>query len=459
MMTKTQLVINHIIDNIQWQIYRVGSKVPSVRVLAKELGVSPYTVVTAYDSLVAQGYLTAIKGSGYFVATPNQPQQSPTSAVNLPTMTGNVLETSWLLQHLFNNTPAERASGTGLLSSDWLYPADKLAKAHKKASQSLQFVYNYGNIQGYLPLREQLARQLAESHIHTHPETMLTTTGVSSAIELIARAMCKVGDTVLVDDPTWFWIIGCLQQLGLNVIGIERNEKGINLDELEQALNTYRPKLYITNSVLHNPTGYNLPPSNVFDVLKLMEQHDCYIVEDDVYHYFCEDKTAMRYATLDGIKRVFYVTGVSKILGAGWRVGLIASPEQHLEKLLRQKMFSNMTTPELTERPIYQIWQDSYYKKHLSQIQQRLSLAHASLQQRITQIGLSYPTGVRQGLFAWVDVGMDSRELALQAHKDNWLVAPSHLFSPTARYQTHIRLNVTRTSDEFLAWLKAYLIG
>ncbi|MBX4420611.1 aminotransferase class I/II-fold pyridoxal phosphate-dependent enzyme, partial [Mycobacterium tuberculosis] len=79
---------------------------------------------------------------------------------------------------------------------------------------------------------------------------MVTTSGVSSAIETIARAMCQPGDYVLVDDPTWFWIIGCLQQLGLTVIGVNRNSHGVDIAQLQQILENYRPKLYITNSVL-----------------------------------------------------------------------------------------------------------------------------------------------------------------------------------------------------------------
>lgn len=321
----------------------------------------------------------------------------------------------------------------------------------------MNFVYGYGNLQGYLPLREQLSRQLADINILAHPDAMVTTSGVSSAIETIARAMCQSGDYVLVDDPTWFWIIGCLQQLGLNVIGVNRNSHGMDIAQLQQILESYRPKLYITNSVLHNPTSFNLPPNNIFEVLRLMAEYDCYIVEDDVYRYFIEDNNVMRYATLDGLQRVFYVTGVSKVLGGNWRVGLVCCPQVKLEAVLRQKMLTNMTCPELTERTICEIWQDNAYKKHLLTMQRRLREAHETLKKLLNEIGLVYPNHTMQGLFVWLNVGVDSKALALQAYKDGWIVAPSHLFSPTAKDNTHIRLNVTRTSPGFLKWLKSYL--
>lgn len=113
-------------------------------------------------------------------------------------------------------------SGSGLLSPEWLYPQNHIIKAHKKVSQSMNLVYGYGNLQAIYRW-QQLSRQLADINILAHPDAMLTTSGVSSAIETITRAMCQSGDYVLVDDPTWFWIIGCLQQLGLNNIGVNRN--------------------------------------------------------------------------------------------------------------------------------------------------------------------------------------------------------------------------------------------
>lgn len=454
MTSKTQLVINHIQDNINWQIYKKGERIPAVRELAKTLNVSAYTVSQAYDKLVAQGIIYAKQGSGYYVSSPTQ---QVLAKVDVPVLNQNVLDTGWLLQHLFNDFPASHCSGSGLLSPEWLYPQNHIIRAHKKVSQHMNFVYGYGSLQGYLPLREQLSRQLADINILAHPDAMVTTSGVSSAIETIARAMCQSGDYVLVDDPTWFWIIGCLQQLGLNVIGVNRNSHGVDIAQLQQILESYRPKLYITNSVLHNPTSFNLPPNNIFEVLRLMAEYDCYIVEDDVYRYFIEDNNVMRYATLDGLQRVFYVTGVSKVLGGNWRVGLVCCPQAKLEAVLRQKMLTNMTCPELTERTICEIWQDNAYKKHLLTMQRRLREAHETLKKSLNEIGLVYPNHTMQGLFVWLNVGVDSKALALQAYKDGWIVAPSHLFSPTAKDNTHIRLNVTRTSPAFLKWLKSYL--
>ena len=469
MTSKTQLVKRHITDKIHWQVYHANERIPSVRGLASQLEVSPYTVSQAYDELVAQGVIYAKVGAGYFVSMP----KTTNHAVTLPSFGDNVLDTSWLLSHLFNDVPRQRASGSGLLPKDWLMPEASLRSASKKATKSLDYVYGYGQLQGYLGLREQFARQLADINIQAHVSSMLTTAGVSAGIEMIVRSMCQVGDYVLIDDPSWFWIIGCLQNLGMKVIGVKRTPDGVDLVQLEQLLEAYHPKLYITNSVLHNPTSYSITPPNAVAVLSLMQAHDCYIVEDDIYRDFYDashNRQQLRYATLCGFngsetqgsynyahQRVFYLGGVSKVLGGNWRVGIMCCPEKQLEAVLRQKMLINMTCPEITERIICHVWQDPAYARHISSLQQRIAKAHHRLIKRLDKLGLAPHPQCQPSLFIWVDVGVNTADLALAAHQDGWLVAPSHLFSPTGTHGTHIRLNVPTTSNEFLEWLRDYL--
>ena len=90
-------------------------------------------------------------------------------------------------------------------------------------------------------------------------------------------------------------------------------------------------------------------------------------------------------------------------------------------------------------------------------VQQYIYEAHEKLREALPKIGLVYPENTQAGLFVWVDTGQDTGQLALDAYKEGWLVAPGQLFYPDARASTHLRLNVSTTSDEFLAWLGRYL--
>ncbi|OOH86304.1 aspartate aminotransferase, partial [Pasteurellaceae bacterium 15-036681] len=229
---------------------------------------------------------------------------------------------------------------------------------------------------------------------------------------------------------------------------------GPDINQLEHIFSEYKPKLYITNSILNNPTSYNISSSIMYKVLNLLNKHNVYLLEDDVYSHL--DNRSLRYATLDQFEKVFYVTGVSKVLGANWRVGFLCTPKHFLEPILRQKMLSNMSSTELTERTVYKIWIDSHYKKHIESMKIKLARKHTQLKLALNKIGIEYPEQSNMGIFIWINTELDTTKMAIEASKDNWVLAPGYLFSPNNTYSTYLRLNVTRTTDEFIQWLYQY---
>ncbi len=409
---KTQAICDWVLEKIHWQIYLPGQRIPSVRSLAEKLSVSTFTVAQAYDRLTAHGHLTAVRGSGYYVnknSGNNHNKQYRHSEhhaghrinPNTPPLTtrnDNALETGWLLGHLFNDYPDSHSPGSGQLPTAWV-TQDFLQSAIRRTTARLNdFTYRYNYVQGYQPLRETFARQLDDLGIRANPEHMVTTSGVSGAIELLLNYFVRAGDTVIVDDPGWFWIIGCLQQKGIRVFGVTRHYDGPDIEQLEKLLIHEKPKLYITNSVLHNPTSFNIHPAVAYQVLNLMREHDVYLLEDDIYGHLSVGSLALRYAALDQFDRVFYAGGPSKIIGGNWRVGLLCCPEAHIEGVMRQKLLSNMATPELTERGVYQLWTDSYYRKHVVSVQNKLLRAHEQLRPKLNAIGIAYPERAQAGL-------------------------------------------------------------
>ncbi|MDN5565282.1 MAG: PLP-dependent aminotransferase family protein [Psychrobacter sp.] len=453
--TKTVAVTEWIQQRIDWQIYQPNQRVPSVRKLAKLLNISSFTVSQAYEQLVATNVLVAKIGSGYYV----RPQiavdstESKLKAVNkVP-----VIDTRWLVNQMFSEIPRHRAPGAGVLLNDWIRN-DKMEWAIRQVTQQADsFIYDYGDIKGYLPLRQQLVQHLDTIGMQTHVDNIVTTAGVSQAVTLAVQLLLQTGDTVIVDSPGWFWLSSYLQQQGIKVMAVERDHLGPNIEQMQQLFQTHRPKLYLTNSVLHNPTSYNLHPARAHQVLKLIHKYDAYIFEDDVYAPFVPDAQALRYASLDQFERVFYATGFSKSMSSGWRVGMLVCPEKFIEDMLRIKTLSNMTTPEFGERVIHRLWTQGEYRRQLKKVQQNLYEAHQNLRQSLPSIGIIYPKHTQVGLFVWADTGRDTAQLALSAYKDGWLVAPGQLFNPSMQESTHLRLNVATTSNEFLAWLGDYL--
>ncbi len=332
-LTKTAAVAEWLQQRIAWQIYLPNQRVPSVRKLAKLMGISSFTVVQAYEQLVATNVLVAKPSSGYYVnvqATLAQPNSDKKVGTKYP-----VIDTRWLVQQVFSDIPHHRSPGVGTLPRDWVRN-DKMEWAIRQVTQQADsFIYDYGEVQGYLPLRQQLVQQLNVLGMQTYADNVITTAGISQAIPMIVQLLTEVGATVVVDGPGWFWLSSCLQQQGLNVVAVERDHQGPNIEQMQKLFETYHPKLYLTNSVLHNPTSYNLHPARAHQVLNLIHKYDAYIFEDDLYAAFVPDSQVLRYASLDQFERVFYATGFSKSMASGWRVGLLVCPDNFIDEVLR----------------------------------------------------------------------------------------------------------------------------
>lgn len=452
--TKTQSVMDWINERIDHHVYTSGQRLPSVRQLAKQLQVSTFTVTQAYEQLVAAGRVTAKAGSGFYVTPPLTSHDRP--KINPTSNTDTVIDTQWLMQQLYSDMPPAQSPSSGSLPAAWLQ-YERMPTIVRQVALTLNgFVHRSEDIRGYEPLRQQFCHQTHQLGMKFSPENLITTNGVSSAITLLSQHLLNQGDTVIVDNPGWFWLASCLQTQGFRVVGVDRDHEGPDIEQLRQLFIHHKPKLYVTNSVLQNPTSYHIHPSRAYQVLNMMHEYDAYILEDDIYGSFDQTSPALRYATLDQT-RVFYVGGVSKVLGSNWRLGLLHSPSDYQQAMLRQKTLSHMNGCALTERSIYRIWTDSSYRKHIDSIRQSLQDAHQHMQTLLPQFGFVYPEHTQLGFFIWLDTGVDSTALALAAKKANWLIAPGHLFYSQKSESTHIRINVGKTSKAFLSWLQHYI--
>ena len=461
---KVDAVVAWLTERIEMRFYAPSARVPSVRQLADKLEVSRFTVVNAYEKMVASGVLSSRAGSGFYVAQPvHVPRSEPETAQRnlLAFQETQVVDAKWLLRHLFSDLPDDRTPGSGILPRSWL-ENERMGVAVRAATRvSDAHIYDYGNVAGYAPLREQIVVQLHPIGIHAAPDQVVTTNGVSMAIDLVARYFLNPGDAVVVDDPCWFWLYGCLQAQGLRVVSVPRDVEGPNIEALTRIMQLEKPKLYVTNSVLHNPTSYGITPARAYQVLRIMEEYDAYILEDDIYGDLhaglSKGAPALRYAALDQLKRVFYIASFSKSLGADLRVGLLCCPTEHVQGILMRKMLSTMVCSEMNERIVHRLLVDGQHRRHLDKLRTRLANAHAYMKTALPEIGLEYPEHAQEGVFLWVNTGVDTNALALEAKNDGWLVAPGSLFSPKQGASNMMRFNVTRTTPEFMRWLGVYL--
>jgi DNA-binding transcriptional MocR family regulator len=226
---------------------------------------------------------------------------------------------------------------------------------------------------------------------------------------------------------------------------VPRGPDGPDLAVMAQLLQQHQPRLYVTVSVLHNPTGQSLSLAAAHQILKLAEQHDLTIVEDDTYAWLAPPH-APRLAALDGLQRTVYVSGFSKILAPAWRVGVVAAAPALTERLIDSKLLGTLTTPALLERAVAWCLDQGLLRRHAERVVTQLDAARNRVVRLAQDSGCRFVTPP-QGLFGWVDTGVDTEPLAARLAADGWLVAPGRLFLAATRATTLMRVNFASAQD------------
>lgn len=438
---------------VQWgrrrideRVFRAGMRMPSIRQLAQDKGVSRFTVVEAYERLVALGYLESRRGSGFYVRGQRAPAATPSRARAVPSQ----IDTVWLMNNILQTTVSEKAPGLGYLPNQWL-DCDLLCNALRSVSRRPAALLRYGEPQGFGPLRQQLQTRLAELEIAASPEQFVTTSGITQAIDLVARLHVQPGDTVLVGDPAWFQMFGRFVAQGARLVGFPYTPNGPDLDVLETLAATWRPKLMVINSVLQNPTGTSLSAAQAFRILQLAERYDFRIIEDDIYGDLCPSNFgAARLASLDQLKRVIYLGSYSKTLAANLRVGFLACEAGLAKSIADQKVLIGYTTPELNERVVHQVLTDGHYRRHVERLRGRLDQVREPAARLLERAGLRLFCEPSAGMFLWADAGCDTSALAAAGQEAGFVLAPGALFSPSQTPSTRMRLNIANVSDPAL---------
>jgi DNA-binding transcriptional MocR family regulator len=278
---------------------RPGTKLPSIRSFAETYNVSRFTVVEAYDRLVAMGCVQSRRGAGFY-----------TVAAAAPAVTGHPApsdnykrneELVWLIRRLLEADENMLLAGGPWLPNSWLDEAGIRQSLNVLARKNGAYLLEYGHPFGYLPLREHLALMLGAIGVNAGPGQILLTQGTSQALGLVIRYLLKPGDAALVDDPGYYNMFGNLRMQGVEMLAVPRNRDGPDTAILEELAAAHRPKVYFTQSVMHNPTGTDMSPHVAFKVLQAAERHNFTVVEDDI---FCDlqVKTTPRLATLDQLE-------------------------------------------------------------------------------------------------------------------------------------------------------------
>lgn len=336
---------------------QTGERLPSIRSLAEKLQVNKLTILEAYSILEADGIVFARQGSGYFISQINihstnmKSTFAPAQNVIIPEQAGS----SFFEQHV-SSIQAQTQAGMINLSYGLPRPPQDIALIGRRAlSKSVDRLFAYDVPQGHLTLRRQVAQMLVQQGLEVTSENLIITNGSEQALSLAMNYYLQPDDWVIVEAPTYHGafaprmlseLIAILENIGAKIIGIPMNGEGMNLELLEQYLESHRPKLIYTISTLHNPTAITTAQSHRQQLLAFAEKYQCPILEDNAYeglNFEAEiESVPAPIKALDRQDLVNYIGTFSKTLIPGLRVGYMVVTGKHYQALLEQKLLHDV---------------------------------------------------------------------------------------------------------------------
>lgn len=434
-----------IADQVESQIreglFKVGSKIPSIRKASIMLDVSMATVLQAYRVLEDRGVIKAQPQKGYFVQTlPMALDRAP-----MPTVHHN-------RQSLLNELSAA-AQMPDLIQLASSHPHSQflpIRQLQRSVGRMMRLEPDLCSAQmapsGLPALRRQIAIRMLDTGCQLTPEEILITLGCQNALTLALQALTQPGDYIAIESPTYDGVYQAAFALQLQVIEIPCTPQGMDLTQLERHCQERAIRACIVTPEHQNPTSACMPLAQRQTLLALAKQHDMMLIEDDVYGELGY-KSARREPSLKALDQegdVVYCSSFSKTIAPAFRVGWIV-PGRHFAAIEHLSYVHNLAVPSLTQQAIVNFLESGSYDRHLRKTR-TFYAENAVLFQ--TAIARYFPpttqTSKPQGGFLlWVTLPNKINSLALhkQALKAKVNLLPGAVLSASGGHTYHLRLN------------------
>lgn len=442
--TLVEQVMQAIRQRIAARTLGPGARLPSIRSFAATMQVSKSTIVEAYDRLAAEGTIQSRRGSGFYVAG----HMPPLSLAEIGPRLDHAIDPLWVSRLSLDADDGMPKPGCGWLPASWMPEAGVRRALRTLARADDALLTDYATPLGLKPLRQLLSRRMAEHGIEAAPDQIMITESGTQAIDLLCRSLVGPGDAVIVDDPCYFNFHALLRAHRVKIVSVPYTAHGPDLERFAEALAEHRPRLYITNSALHNPTGAVLSPVIAHRLLKLAEQHDLTIVEDDIFADF-EHEPAPRLAAFDGLERVIHMGSFSKSLSASVRCGFIAARHDWIDGLVDLRIATSFGGGRLSSELVLLMLKDGTYRKHMDHLRARLAHSMGETSVKLKALGVMPWIEPRGGMFLWCKLpeGIDAGKIAQAGLREKIVFAPGNVFSQTQSANNYMRFNVAQCAD------------
>lgn len=430
-----------------------GYLLPPIRKLAALLHVNPGTVVNAYKLLEQNGYIFSRTGSGSYVA--EIPVNGDTEY--LPAAENEAEFLPPVTVHIAQNC----LDFATVMPPPDLLPIDDFKNVLIEVLDRDQGnAFSYQDSQGFAPLRQSIAAYLKEQGIKAQADNVQIISGAQQGIDIVAKTVLSYGDYVFTENPTYPGAIAAFRSRGAKIVEISMESDGINIQELEAKIRSFRPKLLYVMANIQNPTGYSYSLAKRNRLLGLARRYNAMVLEDDyISELDVADVPLAPLKALDRDQRVIYLKSFSKIFMPGLRLAFLLMPPSMVAKVLTSKHNSDISTSGLTQRAFDLYLRKGIWQGHIAAIRriylERYQTTLAALEEFLPPaVTCHRPRG---GLTCWLALpeGVSAEQVVQTAEEKGVLLTPGTAFFPRHAPDRFIRLSfAVACSEEILQGVK-----
>lgn len=452
----TKQISDQIRDLIRSGQLKPGEKIPSTRILSKDLNVNRITVAQAYKTLINEGFVRAGVGSGTFVSyhamdSSNILDRSiyaPKFSIGMQSLWHAHQDTA-----LFMDIPEGAVNFAALVPDERLFPVEDFKKCLDRAMDEEGYkLLQYGGTLGYQPLREYIAGRLKKRGIQADANQVLVVNGAQQGIDLVLRCFLSPGDQVAVSFPTYHNIFPVVEHLRAGVAPVTMTDQGPDLESLRQTVASGTVRLIYTMPNFQNPTGVTCDRARRQGIYEIASEADLPVLEDDFemdLSFQSQEDNVPAIKTLDRDGRILFLSTFSKSLFPGLRIGWLLASPRTLDALAALKKATDLESSALLQAAAHRFCVGGYYEKHLKRIRalirERMEAALESLEKHMPEgVTWSRPKG---GYALWIRLtpGLSSEKIFTLSKNAGVLVSPGTMFGHRGKDPGGIRLSLTRT--------------
>ena len=457
-------IVNGVIDIVENQTIKPGTRLPTTRALSENLGVNRSTVYIAYQYLNALGYIESKPGSyttirkRFTIVSNKTPNLSASfdwdKASNHPSREVH----DYFLRHEAYAT-LERTKDlinfTQLGVDKRLFPVEDFRRSMNNVLYYQgKDLLGYGDNYGFLPLREYIASRLQTHGISVVSDNILITNGCQQALELIIKLLVSPGKKVVIEAPTYFDLLPLLKYYQADVIEVPMLNNGMDLNHLEQILKSQKPAFIYTIPNFHNPTGITTTQDHRENFLSLAEQYKVPIIEDgfeEEMKYF--GKVVLPIKSMDKNQIVIYIGTFSKALFAGIRIGWLVGDKNLIQKLASIKKYSDLGVSPLTQAAINLFCQSGCYDLHIRRIQReyrkRMLTAFKMMKEELPEnVTYTKPDGGYTIWFTLKDFRYNEESINRIFIEHGIMISPGSLFFFRPTDSSHFRISIAAVDEK-----------